>query len=223
MSVTRDRVPAVETRWLQIAGSPSRRFEHGQVVLHQGEPSESLFLVRDGAVRLCAVLPSGREVVVGLLGLGDLFGEAALDGAGISPVEARAVGGLIVTAIPVAGLHAVLLRNPATAVEILRLLASRLHRTSAALQDALGRDLSTRLCRSLCELARRHGVPDGPGVRVPLPITQEDLGRMVGATREAVNRTLVGLARRGLLRTEERRYVIPDLAALEGLADDAVA
>jgi CRP-like cAMP-binding protein len=213
----------VETRWLQIAASPSRRFQHGQVVLHQGERSESLYLVRDGAVRLCAVLPSGREVVVALLGAGDLFGESALAGPEPSPVEARTVGGVIVTAIPVPGLHAVLLRNPATAVEILRLLASRLHRTSATLQDALGRDLSARLCRSLCELARRHGVPDGGGVRVALPLTQEDLGRMVGATREAVNRTLVGLSRRGLVRTEERRYVIPDLAALEGLAGDAVA
>ncbi|HEX9123083.1 MAG TPA: Crp/Fnr family transcriptional regulator [Actinomycetota bacterium] len=213
----------METRGLQIADSPSRRFAHGEVVLHQGEPSASLYLVRDGAVRLCAVLPSGREVVVGLLGAGDLFGESALAGPEPSPVEARTVGGVEVTALPVAGLHAALSRNPATAMEILRLLAARLHRTCAALEDALGRDVSTRLCRSLCELARRHGVPHGPGVRLALPLTQEDLGRMVGASREAVNRSLVALSRRGLVRTEQRRYVIPDLAALEGLGDDAVA
>jgi CRP/FNR family transcriptional regulator len=213
----------VETRWFLIAPSPDRRFAHGEVVLHQGEASELLYVVRDGAVRLSAVLPSGREVVVGLLGAGDLFGESALAGNQPSPVEARTVGGLVVTALPVADLRATLHRNPATAIEILRLLASRLHRTCSALEDALGRDVSTRVCRSLCELARRHGVPHGPGVRVALPLTQEDLGRMVGASREAVNRSLVALSRRGLVRTEDRRYVIPDLAALEGLTDDAVA
>jgi CRP-like cAMP-binding protein len=104
--------------------------------------------------------------------------------------------------------------NTATAVELLRLAASRLHGTASALEEALAHDVPTRLSRRLCELARRHGVPDGAGVLLPLPLTQEDLGRMVGASRESVNRSLAALSSRGLVRTEGRRYVIPDLEAL---------
>jgi len=194
---------------LDVAASPSRRFAHGQAVVRQGEMSACLFLVRAGAIRLAALVPTGREVIVGVLGPGDLFGEAALLGRP-SPVEARAVGRAEVEALPVAALRA----NPATAVELLRLTASRLHRTASALEEALAHDVPTRLSRRLCELARRHGVPDGAGVLLPLPLTQEDLGRMVGASRESVNRSLAALASRGLVRTEGRRYVIPDLEAL---------
>lgn len=204
---------AVEARTFDSAASPSRRFAHGQAVVRQGEVSACLFLVRAGAVHLAALVPTGREVVVGVLGPGDLFGEAALLGRP-SPVEARAVGRAEVEALPVQALRAVVERNPATAVELLRLAASRLHLTAAALEEALAHDVPTRLSRRLCELARRHGVPDGAGVLLPLPLTQEDLGRMVGASRETVNRSLAALSSRGLVRTEARRYVIPDLEAL---------
>ena len=60
---------------------------------------------------------------------------------------------------------------------------------------------------------------DGRGVRLALPITQEDLGRMIGASRETVNRTLATLMARNLIRTEGRRYVIPDVDALARASD----
>jgi len=171
------------------AGPSPRRYAHGEAILHQGDPGECLFFVLSGAVRLAAVLESGREVVVGLLGSGEVFGEVALLGGGSSPVEARAVGEARIAV---------------------------LHRTSAALEEALAHDVPTRVSRRLCELARRHGVRDPGGVRLSLPLTQEDLGRMIGASREAVNKSLSALAARGLVRAEGRRYVIPDIDALEG-------
>ncbi len=195
-------------------GASRRLFPHGEVIARQGEPVECLFLVTGGAVRLCAVAPSGREVVVGLLGAGDLFGEVALLGSGPSPVEARAVGDAWIVAIPVASLDAVVQRNPETATELLRLVAARLHRTSAALEEALAADVPTRVSRKLVDLAREHGEPAGAGVRIRVPLTQGELARMVGASREAVNRSLAALAARGLVRTRGRRLVISDPDAL---------
>lgn len=210
----------MEARTPDLA-SPTRRFTHGDSVVRQGEVQAALFLVRAGAVRLAAILPAGREVVVAVLGPGDLFGETALLGEP-SPVEARAVGRAEVEALPLASLEAILARHPETASELLRLLASRLHRTSAALEEALALDVRTRVSSTLCGLAGRHGVRDRLGIRVELPITQEDLARMVGASRETVNRILGALSSQGLIRTEGRRFVIPDIAALAGASERAV-
>ncbi|HYV01388.1 MAG TPA: Crp/Fnr family transcriptional regulator [Actinomycetota bacterium] len=208
----------MEARIVDVA-SPARRFAHGEALVRQGEVPDCLFLVRVGVVRLAAALPTGHEVVVGMLGPGDVFGECALLG-DPSPVEARAASSLVqVEALPLTALQAVLERSPGTATELLRLLASRLHRTTGALEEALAQDVPTRLCRTLCELARRHGVRHGRGVRLALPITQEDLGRMIGASRETVNRTLATLSARKLIRTEGRRYVIPDVDALARATD----
>ena len=207
----------MEARVVDLA-SPARRYAHSQSLVRQGQVPDCLFLVRAGVIRLAATLPSGHVVVVSMLGPGDVFGESALLG-DPSPVEARAASPVQVEAVPLTALQAVLERSPETAAELLRMLASRLHRTTGALEEALAQDVPTRLCRTLCELAERHGVREGRSVRLALPITQEDLGRMIGASRETVNRTLATLSARNLIRSEGRRCVIRDIDALARASD----
>jgi CRP/FNR family transcriptional regulator len=210
-------VPAVAL----VAGTP-RRLPHGSVVVRQGDVATCLFLVTEGAVRLSSVTPAGREVVVALLGPGDVFGEAALLGAA-SPIEARAMGPSEVVALSLPALREVIDRHAATAEQMLRLVADRLHRTSRALEEALVGDVTTRVSRRLRELAESHGVRSADGVRIRFPLTQEELARMVGASREAVNRTLVALAARGLVRSRDRTVVIVDPAALPTDRDEPPA
>lgn len=199
--------------------SAPRRFDHGEVITRQGDPVSSLSLVASGVVRLSAVTLEGREVVVGLLGAGQVFGEAALldDGAEReSLVEARAVGSATIVQIPAETLRTMIEGNPATGEELLRLVATRLHRTSVALEEALAEDVPVRVSRRLRQLALDYGDRrSGEGIRLRVPLTQDELARMVGASREAVNRSLGVLAARGLVRTEHRTFVIPDLDALE--------
>ena len=198
----------------QTEGGVTRRIPHGVVIVRQGEAVTCLFLVTAGAVRLSSVTASGREVVVGLLCRGDLFGESALLG-DPSQVHAQAVGPTIVLALPISSLRAILERNPETAEQLLRLIAARLHRTSAALEDALSADVLARVAGRLRELATHHGAPGPAGVRLRVPLTQDELARMVGASREAVNRSMGALAARGLVRSSGRRLFITDPDALE--------
>ncbi len=194
------------------AASVPRRVGPGEVITRQGEPVSCLHLVSTGAIRLTSVSPAGREVVVGVLGPGDLFGERALLDGGPSPVEARAIQSSNVLAVPVAGIDAVVDRNPATATELLRLIAARLHRTSEALEESMLFDVGARVARRLVRLATDHGEPSAGGVIVS--ITQEELARMVGASRESVNRSLASLSARGLVRTGGGRITVGDLDAL---------
>jgi CRP/FNR family cyclic AMP-dependent transcriptional regulator len=198
-------------------GAP-RRYGHGEVLVRQGEETSTLWLIRAGAVRLSAVTASGREVVVALLGPGDLFGESALLPDQRSSVEARAVGSVEIVALPEAAISDIVRHAPRTAEQLLRLIATRLHRTGSALEDTLAHDVPTRVSLRLRELARAHGSTTAAGVRLPPRLTQEELARMVGATRESVNRSLAVLAARGLLRIEGRRYVLPDPDALSAVA-----
>jgi CRP-like cAMP-binding protein len=191
----------------------SRRLPHDDVVVRQGDPVACLFLVTAGVVRLSSVTLTGREIVVGLLGPGDLFGESALL-AEPSPVEARVVGRADVVTLPLAEVRHIIRHQPGVSEELLRLVADRLHRTSRALEDSLSADLPTRLSRRLRDLAEAHGVLAPEGVRIDVPLTQTELARMVGASREAVNRTLGGLAARGLVRARGGEVVIPDPSAL---------
>lgn len=206
----------------QMEGGVTRRLPHGEVITRQGDAVSSLFVVISGAVRLASVTHSGREIVVGLLCPGDVFGESALLGEA-SQVHAQAVGPTAVIALPIASLRAMLERNPATTEQLLRLIAARLHRTSAALEDALAASVPARVVGRLMELATYHGDACPAGVRLRVPITQDELARMVGASRESVNRTVGALAERGVLRSRSGRMVISDLERLASLAATADA
>jgi CRP/FNR family transcriptional regulator, cyclic AMP receptor protein len=199
-------------------GGVTRRLPHGEVIVRQGDTVSSLFLVIAGAVRLSSVTASGREIVVGLLCRGDLFGESALLG-DPSLVRAQAVGPTTLLALPIPSLRSTLERTPATAEELLRLIAARLHRTSAALGDAMAADLPSRVVGRLRELADDHGVPGPNGVRLRVPLTQDELARMVGASRESVNRTVGALAARGVVRSGGGRIVITDPDALRNASN----
>jgi CRP/FNR family transcriptional regulator len=192
----------------------ARRLPHDAVVVRQGEPSSTLFLVERGAMRLSSVTADGRELVVAVLGSGDVFGEAAMLEER-SPVEARTLGETTVIAFDVAVLPLVFREAPGTGAELLRLVASRLHRTERALGDALTSDLATRIAARLRDLGERHGVRRADGIHLTIPLTQDELARMVGASREAVNRSLRGLADADLVRTGRAGVVITDPDALE--------
>ncbi|HSJ51883.1 MAG TPA: Crp/Fnr family transcriptional regulator [Actinomycetota bacterium] len=194
------------------AGTP-RRLPHGVTVVRQGELGECLFLVTDGAVRLSSVTSDGTEVVVGILGAGDLFGESALLEAP-SPVEARVLGEAELVALPTDHLLDVFGCEPLTAEQVVRLVAARLHRTARALEDALSRDVPARLTRRLLDLAEAHGAPTPDGVVIRVPITQDELARMVGAARETVNRALGRLSARGLVSAKSGTVLIRDPDAL---------
>jgi CRP-like cAMP-binding protein len=168
--------------------------------------------VTGGAVRLSSVTAAGREVVVALLCPGDVFGESALLGSP-SPVEARAVGTTTLVAVPLASLRALLERHPATAEQLLRLVAARLHRTSTALEEALVGDLPSRILGRLRALAAAHGVREPDGMRLTVPITQDELARMVGASRESVSRSVGALAAKGLVRSGRRRLLLTEPTA----------
>ncbi|MCI0634641.1 MAG: Crp/Fnr family transcriptional regulator [Actinobacteria bacterium] len=202
-----------------VEAGVTRRFPHGEVIARQGDAGTSLFLVTWGAVRLSSVTVAGREVVVGILSAGDVFGEAALLG-GPSPVGARAVGETCVLALPLQSVRMLLERRPLIAEELLRLIATRLHRTSTALQEALAGDVTARVAGRLVELAGGHGIAVPAGIVLGLPLTQSELARMVGASREAVNRTVGVLAARGLVRSRASRFLITDVEALEREADE---
>ena len=196
-----------------LADGVTRRIPHGEVVARQGDHTHSLFLVTRGAIRLASVTAAGREVVIGLLGPGDVFGEWALLGEP-SPVEARSLGHTEVIGVPVASIGDLIERQPGVAEQLLRLVAARLHHTRAALEEALVGDLSARVAGRLRQLAADHGVPGPGGVRLRVPLTQGELARMVGASREAVNRTVGTFTARGLVRVHRRTVLVTDPDAL---------
>ncbi|HEX7095425.1 MAG TPA: Crp/Fnr family transcriptional regulator [Acidimicrobiales bacterium] len=178
------------------------------VIFSEGDPTDALFVVASGRVAIANKSVDGRESVVALMEPGDLFGEMGLfDGLGRS-AEARALEQSTVVSIPYAPIRRLYEEQPEQLWRVVRMLAGRLRNMDIALADAVFLDVTGRTAKRLLELARDKD-------EFVLPITQEELAGMVGASRERVNKAIAAFIRLGWIQQIDRRYVITNRRQLE--------
>ncbi|MDQ3106821.1 MAG: Crp/Fnr family transcriptional regulator [Actinomycetota bacterium] len=187
-----------------VAGAAEvRELRRNDIVFDEEELPDELYVVRSGRIALANTSVDGRESVIALMEAGDLFGEMPLlDGGGRS-AGARALEPSELVAVPYAPVEAILKASPELLWGVVRLLSQRLRTTDAALADSVFLDVTGRTAKRLLELA-------GEADEFVLPVTQEELAGMVGASRERVNKALSAFIRLGWLEQAERRYRITD-------------
>jgi CRP-like cAMP-binding protein len=160
-----------------------------------------MFVLRRGRVALSRRSPDAKESIVALMEAGDLFGEMGLFDGEHRSAGARALEPSELVVVPYSPLTAVFDRRPRLLWPMVTLLCRRVRATDAALTDSLFLDVTGRTAKRLLELA-------GGEDEFALPITQEELAGMVGASRERVNKALAQFIRLGWLAVNDRRYRI---------------
>ena len=193
----------------QIAdASATRVVSRGDVLFTEGDDPTELFVVVSGRIAIANKSVDGRESVLALMERGDLFGEMPLFDQLLRSAEARALEPSEVIAIPYAPLKTLYETQPNMLWKVVELLAGRIRNTDEALADSVFLDVTGRTAKRLLELA-------GDADEFSLPITQEELAGMVGASRERVNKAIASFIRLGWIDQSDRRYRITNREQLE--------
>jgi CRP-like cAMP-binding protein len=199
----------------ELPGAAEQSFQRGATIVRAREPRRSVFLVREGGVKESQVTPEGKEVILGLLGPGDLFGDLTGLGGETSTTSVTAMMATRATVVP----RETWLEMLATKPELPRMVQAQLERRLA---DAwkLVRMLSrytteARLKSALLLLAERWGQEREEGMEIGLDLTHRTLADLAGASREKVTRALGLLTQKGLVKVVRRRLVVPSLERLQ--------
>jgi CRP/FNR family transcriptional regulator, cyclic AMP receptor protein len=191
------------------------RFEPHQDIVRKGEPGDCLYGILSGRVRIYCTSPEGDEIVLNVMEADELFGEIAL------------LDGSTRTASAAAMVHTDLLRihrdhflpylkaNPDLLLRMLSLVCERLRWTNGIVEDAAFLAFPARLAKRLLFLSEHYRKPEGGELTVEL--SQQDLGRMVGAGREAINKQLGLWRSAGIVDTARGLIVIRNDEALRAL------
>ncbi len=197
------------------------QIRRGQALFVEGDRAERVFLLQRGWVVISCVGASGREVVLGVSGPGDVIGElSAFDE---QPRSATAVAADDVQAV-VASARALTnaLDNLGAAHELIAVLAVRIRDDTRKLVEFATLSTLGRIAWRLLELANRFGEPVPDGIGVSLPLSQDQLASWCGASREAAVRSLRSLRTLGIISTGRHSVIIRDLDGLrrqaQGLA-----
>jgi CRP/FNR family cyclic AMP-dependent transcriptional regulator len=180
----------------------------GDVIFTESSEPDACYVVTSGRIAIANKSFDGRESLVALMERGDLFGEMGLfDGLGRS-AEARALEGSSVIRLPYDVLRSILEGRPELLWAVVRLLSQRIRSTDEALADSFFLDVTGRTAKHLLEIA-------GDSDEFQLPITQEELAGLVGASRERVNKAIASFLRLGWLAHDNGTYQVLNRRELE--------
>jgi CRP/FNR family transcriptional regulator, cyclic AMP receptor protein len=187
----------------------------GDVLFHEGDSEDRLYIVVSGKIKLGRTGSAGRENLLAVLGPGQMFGELSVFDPGPRSTTATAVTACELRTLEHDELIPWLTDRPEVAQGLLGQLAARLRRANDVVADLVFSDVPGRVAKQLLELAKRFGDKRDDGMHVHHDLTQEELAQLVGASRETVNKALADFAARGWIRLEPRSVTILDVERVE--------
>lgn len=195
-------------RLLQVARVEQLR--RHEAIFSVGDRAERVLLVLDGAVKITASAANAREVILDLLGQGEMVGDEALTD------ERRSVNAIVLRdarllSFPVAAIRTLWSRNADFASAWIRYVSSSRQRLHERIAELAYGNIEDRLLRVLVHLARYHGARTKKGNTVlKFPLTHQELANLIGATRETTTLAVNRLKETGTITLVERKIVMRD-------------
>jgi CRP-like cAMP-binding protein len=191
----------------------ARRYPAHSILFFECDDAHDVLIVRTGEIKV-SITVEGHEVLLDVLGAGDVLGElSAIDG-GPRSATATALSAAEVVAIQVPAFMGFLTEHPVVALDLMRSVAGRLRDASRRQVEYGALDAVGRVCRRLVEMMNRYGVPAGTGVLIDAPLSQADIAGWAGLSREAVVKALHALRALGWVSTTPRCITVHDVDAV---------
>ncbi len=181
-----------------------RVYKRGQLIFHEGDLGDALCVVVEGLVKVFVTSEQGDEMVLNTLGAPETFGELALIDGGRRSASVETLETTRVLLVTRSSILELLRQQPEVTDTLLRSLGALVRKLTEQLGDLVFLDLHGRVAKALLALAEKQGAVLKDGVSFELVVSQGDLARMVGGSRQRVNQILRFFEGRGYLTAEGR-------------------
>ena len=197
-------------------------FKKGTLIFSQGDAADALFGVASGQVRIFAADANGHEMFLNVLGPGETFGEIALLDGLSRTASATATEQTTLVVIPRKDFLRHLENDPGLAIHLMKLLCSRLRWVSDLVEESAFLAGPARVAQRLTHLVEINGrpLPDGS---IEIVMSQADLGRFIGVSRQIINQYLRKWCEQDWVRLKRGRITIRNLPALRNLVETQVS
>jgi CRP-like cAMP-binding protein len=198
-----------EVRQRVIATAVPRTYRKGQLLFVENDPGDSLIILKRGAIAVFRTSPTGERAVLTVIRPPDVFGEVSLLDGSARSASAEAIEDCAALALSRGAFIELVHANSHILDAVMRSLGALIRRLTEQNADHVFLDLPGRVAKTLVRLAGDSHAP-----MVTIELNQSQLAEMAGGSRQSVNQAIGSFANRGWLRTEGRRIVVTDLAAL---------
>ena len=206
---------------LQIASLESRArirtFERGSTIYVPNDSSETVFLLAEGRVRLCSHTPDGKQIILGFIEPGEVFGELSLFDETRYEERAEVVSNATVVLIPAEVVRSLMEVDAKLSLGVTKMVGFRRTRIERRLRSLLFRSNRDRIIQLLLDLCEQYGRSAATGIEIGIPLSHQDMASIVGTTRESTTLVLGEIQEMGLVLVARQRIVVLDLPRLAQL------
>jgi CRP-like cAMP-binding protein len=184
----------------------------GEMVLLEGEPAENLYFVASGALKMFKTSTEGKEQILSIVRPGESLNDVPLFDGGPNLASTRTMGPVLLYGIKKNDIEAILGKHPRIALNVIKILASRVRHLVSLVEDLSFKHVISRVAKILLEHIGGE-VSHGPR------LTQQEMAAMAGTAREIVGRSLKALEEEGAIRLDRHRIMIMDKEALQNIME----
>ena len=187
-----------------------RTYSKGQLIFYQGDLAGSLFIMKEGLVKVFVTSEGGDEMLLVTLRPLDTFGELALLDGSERSASAQALEATTVVELNRATFLEVVRSDPNMTEALLRSMGAVLRRLTEQASDLVFLDLHGRVAKLLMHMADENGNVTDDGIELDLKLTQTDIAAMVGGSRQSINQILRSFEDRGYLELQGKAVLVKE-------------
>lgn len=186
-----------------------------QVIYFTDDPSDKVYFLKQGKIKLSRYADDGREIILALLGPGEIFGEIAISGQQRRDETAEAMEESIVCMLSVPEMEKMLEQNPQFNLRITKLIGLRLQKVEGRLASLIFKSSEQRISSFIHDSATLYGKPTVHGIEVFLRLTHDDIAKLTATARPTVSAVFSDLEKRNIIEYNRRRILVKNLDALK--------
>lgn len=201
------------------AAAGMRHLPKGARIFDQGEPAGRAHALLSGCVRITQAGSDGAEILVRLIGRGEIFGCVPLATDGLYPADATAMVDSVEISWDPADLLALMRRHSGIAINMVSILGKRVGEMQDRFRELATQSADRRIARTLLRLLGQAGHQSEKGMRIEFPLRRKDIADIAGVTLHTVSRTLADWERQGLLVSQKQHLIIVSPDAIHRIAE----
>ena len=209
------RALAPEDRQRLARVSIVKSYEKGDLLFSEGSPSDFLYTIVSGRVKVVKLVPGGREVILEIFGRGDPIGAIVAYQGLPYPASAIAIERSSCLLVARAAFFGLLEQHPTFVRGFIVGMAQRIMELARRIPEVAGGRVETRFAHLFLKLSRNMGQKRADGTWIPMKLTRQDLADLTGTTIETSIRIMGRWAKEGIVSTEKDGFIVHDAVALE--------
>lgn len=195
--------------------SSMQNISKNQPIYFPKEPSNSIYFLKKGRVKLSRMSPDGKEMIIGLMNRGEVFGEMAYLDEGERKDFATTMDEVLVCAINKDDFKQFVERNPELNLRLTKLMGLKLKKYSERIEELVFKDAEQRVISFLIRLAEENGKQVGDEIFVKPFLKHQDIAELTACSRQTVNSVLTDLREKHIINFDRKKLIIHNLADLK--------